>query len=62
MKFNEKELEEIKDAMSVVIENLIHRNLMVVNEGTQHHPDYIVGGTDDLKRELCHYVESLLAG
>lgn len=58
----EKELEEIKAAMSAAIENLIHRNLMVVNQGTQQRPDYIVGGTDDLKRELCHYVESLLAG
>jgi hypothetical protein len=30
----------------------MHQNLMVLNKGTEEHPDYIVGGTDDLKREL----------
>lgn len=38
--------------MEKIIETLMHQNLMVINKGTDEHPDYVVGGTDDLKREL----------
>ena len=35
-----------------IIENLMHTNLYVLNKSSNEIHDYIVGGTDDLKREL----------
>lgn len=41
-----------KEQIENVIKGLIHQNLTVVNKGTDEHPDYVVGGTADLQREL----------
>lgn len=37
-----------------IIQTLIHTNLYVLDKGTKDHPDLIIGGTDDLKRELVN--------
>lgn len=41
------------------IDLLMHQNLMVINKGSKEFPDYVVGGTEDLKRELVHLIENI---
>jgi len=40
-----------------IIDNLMHINLYVLDKGTKEYPDYVVGGTEDLKRELLRLIE-----
>lgn len=42
------------DKISRIIDVMVHQNLMVINKGTEEFPDYVVGGTEDLKRELLN--------
>ena len=39
-----------KETIERIIDNLMHTNLYVLDKGTKEHPDYVVGGTEDLKR------------
>lgn len=48
-----------KEQVESIIRTLIHQNLTVVNKGTDEHPDYVVGGTNDLQRELMNLYEHL---
>lgn len=51
-----------KKQIESIIKALIHQNLMVIDKGNKQHPDYVVGGTADLERELvnlfCQYCVS----
>lgn len=47
-----------KENLNSVIGLLIHQNLYVLNKGEIESPDFVVGGTDLLKKEiikLCHF-------
>lgn len=41
-----------KEEVDRTISLLIHQNLCVVNNGNKEYPDFVVGGTDLLKKEL----------
>jgi len=41
-----------KEKLSKTINLLIHQNLCVVNNGTKEKPDFVVGGTELLNKEL----------
>lgn len=43
-----------EEKISHLIDVLMHQNLYVVDKGTKEHSDYVVGGTEDLKRELIN--------
>jgi hypothetical protein len=46
-----------KETIERIIDNLMHTNLYVLDKGTKQYPDYVVGGTEDLKRELLRLIE-----
>jgi len=46
-----------KETIARIIDNLMHTNLYVLDKGTKQYPDYVVGGTEDLKRELLRLIE-----
>lgn len=41
-----------KEKLSKTISLLMHQNLCVVNNGTKENPDFVVGGTELLNKEL----------
>ena len=41
-----------KEKLSKTISLLMHQNLCVVNNGTEEKPDFVVGGTGLLNKEL----------
>lgn len=41
-----------KEKLSKTISLLMHQNLYVVNNGTKENPDFVVGGTELLNKEL----------
>ena len=41
-----------KEKLSKTISLLMHQNLCVVNNGTKEKPDFVVGGTELLNKEL----------
>lgn len=46
-----------KNKIEHLIDILIHQNLYVVDKGSKEKSDYVVGGTEDLKRELLKLFE-----
>lgn len=49
-----------KGQIEKVIDLLMHQNLMVIDKGTKQYPDYVVGGTADLKRELMNLFSHIM--
>lgn len=46
-----------REKIKRIIELDIHKNLYVLDKGSKEHPDYVVGGTNDLVNELLRLFE-----